>query len=322
MEVSITIQTYNRADELRKTLLSLAKVKTAGLPKHEIVVVDNNSSDQTRNVVEELKSAFPGTLRYVHELRQGLSHARNRAINEARFEIVAFLDDDVDVNVNWLRNLAAAFDAGNYAAIGGRAYLVFPSARPTWLAERSDGALTRMDYGPKSRAAAPDELYGVNLSIRKEWLQQVGGFRTDLGRIGTCLLGSEETDVLERIAAAGGKLLYEPGAEVGHRVPVSRLRRRWFWSRSYWGSRGEARMIPSSSVTLYGFLRASWRLGRAGGKVIWALISNGPRSEECFYQSRLLLSRLGSWVGLVGRLGARCRRVFVSAPAQGVSEAN
>src|SRR5262245_39953584 len=130
MGITITIQTYNRADELRTTLRSLATIDTKGAPEHEVLVVDNNSSDHTRAVVEELSPTFGGKLRYVHESRQGLSYARNRAVTEARHEIIAFLDDDVDVDVNWLRNLAAAYEGGDYAAVGGRAYLVYPTARP------------------------------------------------------------------------------------------------------------------------------------------------------------------------------------------------
>src|SRR5262245_60987260 len=98
MGITITIQTYNRADEVRRTLWSLSKIDTRGVPPYEVLVVDNNSDDHTPSVVREFSSAFGSRLRYVSESRQGLSHARNRAITEARYEIVAFLDDDVEVD--------------------------------------------------------------------------------------------------------------------------------------------------------------------------------------------------------------------------------
>src|SRR5262245_31904496 len=97
-----------------------------GVPEHEVLVVDNNSSDHTPAVTEELAGAFVGPLRYVREPRQRLSHPRNRAVAAARHEIVAFLDDDVDVDPHWLRSMASAFESGDYAAIGGRASLVYP----------------------------------------------------------------------------------------------------------------------------------------------------------------------------------------------------
>ncbi len=301
MGISVTIQTYNRAEELRRTLASLARIDRAGVTDYEVIVVDNNSNDHTGAVVAPFHEAFSGLLHYVRESRQGLSHARQRAVAESRYEVVAFLDDDVDVDVQWLRAMEAAHARGEFAVVGGQARLVYPAPRPRWLAERSEGLLTKVELGDQARLAQPDELFGVNLSVRKSWLEQVGGFRTDLGRMGSCLLGSEETDLLERIVHAGGRLLYEPGALVGHRVPADRLRRRWFWSRCYWGARGVARQIPESQVSAYQLLRASWHIALSCGKGSAALLTQGPASEEAFYHSRILASRLGYWVGLARR---------------------
>jgi GT2 family glycosyltransferase len=319
MGITISIQTFNRADELRETLRTLASIDTSGVPEFEVLVIDNNSHDHTASVVEELSPAFRGHLRYVHEPQLGLSHARNRAIAEARYEIVAFLDDDVDIDVNWLRNLAAAFESGEYAVVGGRAYLVYPKARPAWLGERSEGFLTRVEHGPNARPARPNELYGVNLSVRKEWLERAGGFRTDLGRVGNCLLSDEETDLNQRIAEAGGKLLYEPAAIVGHRVPLSRLRRRWFWARCYWGTLGAARRIPDSQCASYDLLRATWWLSRAYWQAMCGLCAHGPGSEEFFYRSRILASRLGYWVGLVARICGSAGRRRLERPVPSAS---
>src|SRR5262249_39826437 len=159
---------------------------------------NNNSSDGTAEVAERFADRFGGRLRHVFEPRQGLSHSRNRAIAEAHHEIVAFLDDDVNVDVHWLRNLAAAYEEGDHAAVGRRARLVFPGPRPRWLGEEDEGGLTKVELGPLRRQAKPDELFGVNLSFRKSWVVRVGGFRTDLGRVGNCLLSSEESELLER----------------------------------------------------------------------------------------------------------------------------
>jgi glycosyltransferase involved in cell wall biosynthesis len=305
MSVTITIQTYNRAEELRRTLVSLSQIDTDGVPCYEVLVVDNNSQDHTPEVVDGLLPLFAGALRYVRETRQGLSHARNRAIAEARYEIVAFLDDDVNVDRGWLRALVSAYQRGDYAAVGGRAYLVYPGPRPSWLNDENEGLLTKVDYGPVSRAALPEELYGVNLSFKRVWLRLTGGFRVDLGRIGKCLLSSEELEVLERVAQNGGKLLFEPAASVGHRVPIERLNRRWFWSRCYWGQRGAARIIPASAVSSYQLLRATWHVGLMGSRVFRSFLRHGPRSAECFSQTLQLASRLGFWVGLLQRFGKR-----------------
>jgi glucosyl-dolichyl phosphate glucuronosyltransferase len=311
MGISVTIQTYNRADELRRTLTGLSKLDTRGAPPYEVLVVDNNSQDDTAHVVGDFHSEFGGHLRYVLEPRQGLSHARNRAVAESRYEIVAFLDDDVEVASSWLRNLAAAYESGDHAAIGGPAHLAYPGERPGWLDDRTERFLTKVDCGPVRRSVEADEICGVNFSIRKQWVAQVGGFRTDLGRLGSCLLGSEETDLLERIAQAGGKLIYEPTIKVGHRVPLDRLRRRWFWSRCYWGGRGLAQSLPDSQVSCYQAVRATWHVALMSARAVRTSLSCGIGSAEPFFHTQQLASSLGIWVGVMGRL---CRWIKSSTP--------
>jgi glycosyltransferase involved in cell wall biosynthesis len=300
--VSIIIATYNRAHELEITLRGLEKLEHAPGDDFEIMVIDNKSTDTTRSVAERFAGRFGRGFRYIREERQGLSYARNRAVKEARYGVVAFLDDDVDVDPGWLRNLAAAYEQGDYAVVGGKAYLIFPRPRPRWLGERDEGYLTKVDLGPDRRPAGPDELFGVNLSFKKEWIERVGGFRVDLGRMGTCLLSSEEGELLERLVSAGGKLLYEPGAVVGHRVPTVRLLRRWFWMRAYWGGLGAVRAAPGRKISLYGFVRVTWHVALACRGLARASVFHDPRGEEFFHRCLILAARLGSWVGFAGRL--------------------
>jgi glycosyltransferase involved in cell wall biosynthesis len=303
--ISIAIATYNRAEDLRLTLRSIVGLESFG--DSELLVVDNNSSDHTRAVTEQFMASFPGRVVYVLEERQGLSFARNRAVAEARHDVVAFLDDDVDVDPAWLPGRASAFASGDYAAVGGRAPLVYPGARPSWLGDRDEGYLTKVELGPERRPAGPDELYGVNLAIRKAWIERVGGFRTDLGRVGTCLIGSEETELLVRIADAGGALLYEPSAVVGHRVAAGRLRRRWFLARSYWGHRGEMRAIPEDQASFHSLARITWHIALAWRDLAWAAIAHAPSGEEVFHRTRVLVARAGAWSGLAARLTVRHR---------------
>jgi glycosyltransferase involved in cell wall biosynthesis len=310
MNVSIAIATYNRADELQKTLAGLLQLDTAGCPEHEVLVVDNNSKDETAAVVNRMMPVFGGRLRYVREQKQGLSHARNRAIDDARYEIVAYLDDDVDTDPQWLKCLCAAYDSEDVAVVGGRAYLVYPGPKPRWLGESIEGLLTKVDLGPDRRTVDPSELCGVNLSFQKVWLERAGGFRTDMGRVGTTLLGGEDTDMGERIAAIGGSVMYEPNAIVGHRVPQSRLSRKWFWKRCFWGSLAAPRLWPDPRVTRYELLRRTWHTFRAACHACWS-VRHGPRSARCFERQLDVASRLGLMLGLAGEL---CRRPRVSTP--------
>lgn len=301
--ISIAIPTYNRADDLRLTLESLTRLETAGI-EHEILIIDNCCSDSTAEVVEIAAGRFSGRLRRVVEMKQGLCHARNRAIAESRGGVVAFLDDDVEVNPSWLQALASAHSAGDYAAIGGKAYLIYPHERPAWVTNRDEGLLSKVDHGPDRRPAKADELFGLNVSFRKEWLRRVGGFRTDLDRVGKLLLSGGDTELLERLNRAGGQLLYEPAAVVGHRVAPERLRRRWFLSRVYWGYRSEARFMPDDEGGCYGLARMAWYTGKAAGATVAALLRHGARSPECFAGAKRIAASVGKATGIAGRIRA------------------
>lgn len=303
--VSIAIATYNRAAEVELTLRGLLSLNTESCPQHEILVIDNNSSDCTREVVMRMAPLFGGRLRYIHEARQGLSHARNRAIEESQYEIVAYLDDDVDVDSGWLTGLCDAFASGDVAGVGGRAYLVYPASRPRWLGDSIEGLLTKVELGPVRRLSGAGEIFGVNMSFLKDWLVRIGGFRTDIGRVGTTLFGGEDDDVLERVAGGGGTILYEPNAVVGHRVPPSRLSRKWFWKRCYWGSVSAARMRPDAEITTYEFIRSAWHVALMSWRTLKAAVRHGPRSAPCFEQALRVATRAGICRGLWGELRRR-----------------
>ncbi|MBN9519685.1 glycosyltransferase [bacterium] len=313
MNVTIAIATHNRAREVEKTLRSLVRLE-AGQTEYEVLLVDNNGTDDTAAVAAGLAPQFEGRLRYVREARPGLSHARNRAIDEARHEVIAYLDDDVDVAPSWLNALRAAYASGDVAGVGGRAYLVYPARRPRWLSDTREALLTRVELGPDRRPSGAGELYGVNLSFRKAWLIRSGGFRTDLGRVGTTLTGGEDCDMLERVASLGGLVLYEPGAVVGHRVPRGRLTRTWFWKRCYWGHVAVPRQWPDHRVCGYELVRSAWHVGLMTYRAVRAGIGHGPHSPECFDQVLDVASRLGTFTGLAREFRHRVRGSFATNP--------
>jgi len=204
MKISIAIPTHNRAGELEQTLRTLSEIDTRSVEDYEVLVVGNGCTDDTEHVARHFAPAFGGRLRYVHEDNLGLNHARNRAVAESRFEVLALLDDDVQVDSGWLSAVVMAFQSEDCAAVGGKAYLIYPQEKPRWLGEKVEGHLSKVDRGPHRRLADPDELYGLNLSFRKEWIARVGPFRPDLDRIGSCLISGGEIELLERIASIGG----------------------------------------------------------------------------------------------------------------------
>src|SRR5580658_9941527 len=123
MDITVVICTYNRSDSLAAALNTLAGSILPRSVEWEVLVVDNNSSDRTHEVVEALSHLHPGRFRYLFEPRPGKSYALNAGIGQARGDIVAFMDDDVSVDPAWLRNLTKALYGGTWAGVGGRVVL-------------------------------------------------------------------------------------------------------------------------------------------------------------------------------------------------------
>src|SRR5690349_13182463 len=132
VEISVVVGTYNRSKLLAAALDSL--LDQSGAPPHEIIIVDNNSNDSTRELVQSRIAEGPSNLRYLFEPKQGTSHARNTGILNARGSIIAFTDDDVRVASDWVANLKREFDAHPEAEfLGGRILPRWKTAPPDWL---------------------------------------------------------------------------------------------------------------------------------------------------------------------------------------------
>ena len=190
MFVTVTIQTYNHAKTLAITLESLRILRCPNGSDYEILVVNNNSSDDTADVIQRYAKILAPRLHSIFESRQGLSHARNRALKEAKGEIVCFTDDDVRVDPEWLIVITEAFKKYDASIVGGRSYLIFPEGmqKPEWLTERFEKFWSRLDYGDEVLVGTDKDLYGLNFSILKEAALKVGGFDSNLGRNGKCLI--------------------------------------------------------------------------------------------------------------------------------------
>jgi glycosyltransferase involved in cell wall biosynthesis len=187
----------------------------------ELLVIDNRSTDETRAVAEAF-TARQG-FRYIYEDRQGLSHARNRGLAEARENILAYLDDDVLLSPEWLRAIVSCFDETAADVVGGRSLLRFEKTPPPWFGPEFRKMLSEVDLGEVRRSAGDGRrLYGLNLAYRRSTLESIGGFDTSYGRTGDALLAGEDLRANVAIAAAGGRLFYEPKAVVHHCIPPER----------------------------------------------------------------------------------------------------
>ncbi len=227
--VSVVLSTFNRGDQLGAAIRHILAQKSTS-PSYELIVVDNNSTDDTRQVVERCLAEAGGRLSYIFEPRQGLSRARNAGIAAARANIVAFTDDDVRVDAGWVAAIERAF--ANHAGIdcaGGRILPHWPAPPPNWLTERHwVGPLALQDYGDEPfvvDALHPRSLAGASLALRKCVFTRIGCFSADFPR-------SEDTELLIRLWRAGGRALYVPDM-VSHAVVQSErltkaYHRRWY----------------------------------------------------------------------------------------------
>ncbi|HEX4052638.1 MAG TPA: glycosyltransferase [Tepidisphaeraceae bacterium] len=222
--VSILICTHNRADILRRTLQSLAELCIPAQSRFEVIVVGNACTDHTDRVVDAAKADIAFPVRYVVENQIGLSIARNRAIQAATGQIMAFLDDDVWVEPDWAIELLRVYHDYPADVVGGRVDLWWESgAAPEWLNPGYYWLLSACNHGNKTfRMRDGIGAIGANFSFRGGVLSRIGGFREDLGRIGNEMLAGEETDFVERAMAAGFKAFHVPSVRVRHWVPASR----------------------------------------------------------------------------------------------------
>lgn len=226
LDLSLIIATYNRAEQLMVTLESVATQRHPA-QRWECIVVDNNSKDDTRERVEAFAAAHPDLqLRYVFESNQGLSYARNRGIEEAKGEIIAFVDDDERIVEEFVSAYVELFASHPDAmSAGGKIVAEYPTGRPRWMSKYAEQPIANpMDFGksikpfPKGRIPG-----GGNMAMRRSVFDKIGQFDTSLGRTGKQLIGGEESDLFERIEAAGMACYYVPRAVMYHIIPESKL---------------------------------------------------------------------------------------------------
>jgi glycosyltransferase involved in cell wall biosynthesis len=245
MNVSVVMCTYNRGPSLLQALNSVAAQTLAPSVEWEIIVVDNNSNDNTREIVAACGERNAGRIRYVFESQQGLSRARNTGIREARGQIVVFVDDDVIARPGWLHKLTSPMIEGEYAACGGRIAAPCDFRPPAWFSVGGEtdllGALLPVfDLG----AHACDMTrppYGANMAFRKAMFEKYGLFRVDLGRCGNAYLMGEDVEFGNRLLAAGERLRYVPDAVVEHPVSEQRLSKKFL--RAWFFDFGRTRVI-------------------------------------------------------------------------------
>ena len=266
IKISAIICTHNRAAYLEKAIHGLIG-QTLPKEQYEIIVVDNASTDGTRqllgsryqvsgsrcqvlgdrykdrsetsNLKPSIYNLTPDTcnLKYIYEPTIGLSQARNTGWKNAQGEYVAYLDDDAVAALDWLEKIIEAFESINPqpGCIGGKVEPVWEAPRPEWLSDSLLGQLAIVDWGDQPKSLDNQEwLAGANIAYPKRLLEEIGGFSVKLGRIGNKLLSMEENLMRLELEKRNYKFYYDANIAVKHHIPASRLTKKWLLKRSYW----------------------------------------------------------------------------------------
>ena len=262
MTVSVLICTCNRAARLVRTLDYFANLRPVGYTA-DLVVVDNRSTDETAQAVRDAAARASIPITYAYEPQQGKSFALNRGLRLATGDVLALTDDDVTPAPGWLDRIVDAFRADEIMFVGGKVL-------PLWEKEPSADLLTRRGqdiWGPLALVDYSDEPFdytveaagqrlpvGANLAFRRAIVEQVGGWRPDLGKVDNTLISGEDHEILARLKRAGAyRGTYRPDIVVYHDVPASRLTRRYFRQWFFAWGRTAGLMLED----FYGFVNRS-----------------------------------------------------------------
>jgi GT2 family glycosyltransferase len=256
MTINVIVATYNRAPLLEECLRHLARQSFE--PRDEVIIVDNGSTDRTKEVICAARATFPVGLRLLDAPAPGKTRALARALEAASGDIIAFTDDDVNVDRSWLDAIRSAMRDRDLALVGGPVAPRWERPAPQWLnADRGPytglmAPLGLLNYGDRATPLGRRTLLGANLAVRREVLNQVGGFAADLGKVRGTLMSGEDREFCERVQASGFRAVYWPAARVTHWVPADRLRLGYFLAWFFWSGITNAMLDdsrPTRSIT-------------------------------------------------------------------------
>jgi glucosyl-dolichyl phosphate glucuronosyltransferase len=262
---SIVIATFNRAHSLCRALESFCRLRIEERVEWELVVVDNNSTDHTKQVCKAFTEALP--LSYLFQPMQGKTRAQNLGISNSTGSFLLFTDDDVDLDSRWLTVLwHAAKRHPDADILGGKVLAQWTSAPPQWVADHCrwlGGVITHFDEGDEECVLSErgDMIFGANMAFRREIFLNGIQFREDMGPNGTDYMTHEETALIRGLIIAGHKCVYVPDAIVYHRNPAYRgteaYVRKWFKA----SGKSEVRLHGTGDMThaWFGVPRYLWR---------------------------------------------------------------
>ncbi|MDE5610745.1 MAG: glycosyltransferase [Odoribacter sp.] len=258
IEISVIICTYNRDKFIYRTLEHIA---CNGFPadSYEIILIDNNSTDQTATECRRFSDHFPEVnFHYFIETQQGLSFARNRGIQEAQGDILLFLDDDAFMQKDYLHRLSGYLKSyPDAVAFGGKITPLYESGKvPEWMSKWTYSWVSAINKGTNVCLFEGNSYpIGANMGFRRASIPQEG-FNTALGRNKGNLMGGEEKDIFNRMKARNARIYYFPDIEVLHVIPEKRTTREYI-KQMAWGI-GKSERLRTLKISRFAYMK---RLG-------------------------------------------------------------
>lgn len=277
--LSVIVCTYNRADLLGQCLDTLSN-QTLSVNSYEVLIIDNNSTDRTKEVSQQFIKKH-NNFKYFLETRLGLSYARNKGLEEAQGEYIAYTDDDCKVPGQWLSIAKEIIEQVKPAVFGGPSLAFYMSPKPRWFLDRFG---SHSLYGQEARSLEKEYIHGMNIFLRKSLFQELDGFNPDLGMSGDKVAYGEETEVLIKIRSTmpGEIIYYHPDLYVHHLVSAKKMSLLWIMRERFNKGRYLYQMFnknnPALSMkqTLKQALRLFWGL-------LWDIVKSVIKRDRKVY---------------------------------------
>jgi len=253
--ISVIICSYNRANYIVQALKSLS-VQSLPTSTFEVIVVDNNSTDDTASVCSEYMKENTGlNIFYLTETQQGSSFARNTGAKHAHGELLVFMDDDAVAKEDFLERILAFFDEHPEAGgLGGRITPLYIPHEPKWMSHFVSSLVGNFNYSNVLTTFSEDKYpLESNMAVRKLDFDEIGGFNENLpGVKGTLRIGGEGKDFFFRLKKLGKPIFYDPSVQVQHVVETSKLTRAYMYRVASGIGRGErVRISQNGKITIY-----------------------------------------------------------------------
>jgi glucosyl-dolichyl phosphate glucuronosyltransferase len=288
--ISVAVCTWRRPLLLKRALDSICAQSLKDFP---ILVIDNNSRDDTERVVKNYP--YPH-VRYILETNQGVAFARNRALVECTTPYLAFLDDDEVADAGWLMALQQGLKEGA-AITGGKITLEWQGGeRPRWLVDSLLSGLGALDYGYSQFLEHPKMLFVGNMALDVAKVKKLGGFATRLGFSAGGLLGNEEILLQQQLRQSQERLYYAHDAVISNLVDTPKITKRFFMRRFY--GQGQADAVMKRLTDNPPLYKRLWF--KAGALVYilklykWVLVL--PQAGGLFLQTLRVAKKIGFFI--------------------------